>query len=61
MIEEGLLNYGALGLWTIANLYLLRWFMKKDDTRDKNMITVIENNTRTLAEVKTVIVKCIKK
>ena len=53
MIEENLLNYGALGLWTICNLYMLKWFMKKDDNRDKNMITVIENNTKVLTKVET--------
>jgi len=57
MIEDSLVNYGALGIWTICNLYMISWFMRKDDTRDKNMITVIETNTKVLTEVKTLIKK----
>lgn len=51
MIEEYLLNYGVLGLWTISLLY-------KQYIFDKQLMGVIEKNTEVLSHVKEVITKC---
>lgn len=43
-IEENLVNYGVLGLWTIT----LLWERYK---RDSRLISVIEKNTEALVKV----------
>jgi len=44
MIEETLLNYGVLGLWTLSLIYEKYRFQK-------NMTLVIERNTAILKKV----------
>lgn len=54
MIEEALMQYGVLGLWTISLLgerYL----------HNRKMTKIIENNTIALTKVEGVIEKCRKK
>ena len=51
MIEEYLINYGVLGVWTIT----LLWDKLKSQEKTNK---VIENNTRALYEFKTTISKC---
>lgn len=67
MIEDALIQYGAMGLWTISNLTLLWYYIKKDAKRDKRLEEVIENNTiaftkncETINNIREVIVKCQK-
>lgn len=54
MIEESLINYGVLGLWTLSLLYE-RYKTQKDLKR------VIDRNTETLIKVHDVITKCQRK
>lgn len=54
MIEEQLVTYGPLGLWTITLLVERIWYNKK-------MQNVIENNTIAITQVKETITKCQKK
>jgi hypothetical protein len=53
MIEEALLNYGVLGVWTISLLY------ERFKTQGK-MQNLVENNTKALVKVYEVIDKCPK-
>ncbi len=45
MIEETLINYGVLGLWTVTLLIDKIKFQKK-------MISVVESNTKALVLIK---------
>jgi len=45
MIEDTLLNYGVLGLWTISLLY-------EKFNSQKKMMRVIEDNTKALKALK---------
>lgn len=52
MIEENLLQYGVLGVWTIVNLYMIKYFIgklddkdKKEEVREERLTTIINNNT----------------
>lgn len=51
MIEEALIQYGVLGLWTIS-LLVQQYKNQKDTT------LIIENNTKALIRVYEVIHKC---
>lgn len=53
MIEEQLLNYGVLGLWTISLLY-------RQLVRDKQLNRIVDNNTRAMVRVYEVMNKCKK-
>ena len=53
MIEEALLNYGVLGIWTISLLY------ERYKSQAK-MQSIVENNTKALVKVYEVIDKCPK-
>ncbi len=54
MIEEALMNYGVLGLWTISLLYQ-QW---KNMTK---LTKTIENNTQALTKVYATIGGCRKR
>ena len=54
MIEEALLNYGVLGLWTLS-LIVERY------KSTNQMRQIIENNTKALTKVYEVVSKCQKK
>ena len=54
MIEEQLINYGVLGVWTIS-LLVERWKHNKD------MVRVVQNNTTAITKVYEVMQKCKKK
>lgn len=54
MIEQELLNYGVLGLWTLSLLYD-SWKYRKEIKK------IIANNTRALNKFEGVIQKCRKK
>lgn len=58
MIEDALINYGALGLWTISNLTLIMYLLKRDTARDAKVLSVVENNTAALCNMKTIIEGC---
>lgn len=51
MIEEALLNYGVLGLWTFSLVY-------EKITFQKQMKQIIVDNTSALKNVHNVIKKC---
>lgn len=51
MIEDQILQYGVLGIWTVVNLGTIKWFMKKDDQKDQQLRAVIENNTIVMTRV----------
>ena len=53
MIEEALMNYGVLGIWTVSLLY------ERFKTQGK-MQNLVENNTKALVKVYEVIDKCPK-
>lgn len=48
MIEPQLLQYGVFGLWTGFNIYLIKWFMDKQDAKEEKLLQVIDNNTRAI-------------
>jgi len=53
MLEEFILkiaNKGILGLWTAFNIYLISYFIKKNEIREEEFKEVIKTNTKTLAE-----------
>ena len=54
MIENALLQYGVLGLWTITLLV-------EKFNHDKHLKAVIENNTTAITKTYEVIRKCQKK
>jgi len=54
MIEQVLLNYGVLGLWTASLLW-------KEKTFEKRMIKIIERNTEALNHVSTIVKRCRRK
>jgi hypothetical protein len=54
MIEETLINYGVLGIWTLSLLY------ERYKTQSK-MAIVVENNSKALNKVYTIISKCQRK
>ncbi len=54
MIEESLINYGVLGLWTLS-LLAERYLY------NKRMSGLIENNTIAITKVYEVIEKCKRK
>ena len=62
MIEEQLLNYGALGMWTATLLYrslvLDKKREEKDDFRQKEMAEIIKNNTQVITKVYEIIKIC---
>lgn len=60
MLEEYLIQYGALGLWTIFNIALIWYLLKRDTARDEKLNLIVNNNTAALAEVKGVLEKCKK-
>lgn len=45
MIEEQLLNFGVLGIWTVFNISTILYYRKKDDANDGDLKTIINNNT----------------
>lgn len=58
MIEEALLNYGVLGIWTIFNISTILYYRKQSEKSQDRLVQVIENNTRTMAKVYEVVRKC---
>lgn len=51
MIEQALMQYGVLGVWTLTLLY-------ERFNYNKTMKSLIENNTIALVQVKDNIIKC---
>ncbi len=51
MLESELAQYGVFGMWTIANLLLIKWLMGNQDLREKDLIEVIKNNTSAITLV----------
>lgn len=58
VVEENLIQYGALGLWTICNLILIKYLLVKIDNQDererittKELLKVISQNTTILKKV----------
>ena len=56
MIEEQFFQYGVLGVWTFTNLMLIKYLLTKLDKKDeeekereKHLLNVIEQNTKTIA------------
>ena len=45
MIESQLTQYGIFGLWTLFNLFLIKYFISNQDKRENKLFEVIENNT----------------
>jgi hypothetical protein len=60
MIEEQLLNYGVLGIWTMFNISSILYYRKKDETNDENLKRVVENNTIAITKVYEVMRNCRK-
>lgn len=58
MIEETLLQYGALGVLILLLILQLRNQQQKDDERQNRLISVIENNTIAMTKTYQVIKKC---
>lgn len=48
MIDAQLLQYGVFGLWTMFNIYLIKWFMDKQDAKEEKLLEVIDNNTKAI-------------
>lgn len=75
MIDQAaqqLWQYGVLGIWTIVNLFLLRWFMQKSEAKEayynerenkqqERFAQVVENNTVALTRVYEVVRSCPQK
>ena len=49
MIESQLTQYGVFGLWTLANLLLIKYFMTNQDKRENELLEVIKNNTAVIS------------
>lgn len=45
---EALIDYGVLGLWTISNMSLIYYLIKKGEQRENKLSAVVENNTQAL-------------
>jgi len=53
MIEETIMklaNKGILGLWTGFNIFLIFYFVKKNEKREEELKEVIKHNTHILAK-----------
>ena len=53
MIEETIIklaNKGILGLWTAFNIYLIFYFVKKNEKREEELKEVIIHNTHILSK-----------
>lgn len=51
MIENELLNFGVLGLWTMFNISTILYYRKQEQEQQNRLIDVIENNTIALTKV----------
>lgn len=51
MLEDRFIEYGVFGLWTLSNLYLIRYFLKKENEREGKLIQIIEQNTKVITKV----------
>jgi hypothetical protein len=60
MLEDQLLQYGVLGLWTLFNLSLIGYYIRKDKDSDKHLVKVIENNTVAMTRVYEIVSRCDK-
>jgi len=58
MIEEALMDYGILGIWTIFNITTILYYRKKDDQKDLMMQNVVKNNTIALTRFVDMTKKC---
>ena len=58
VLEESLAQYGALGLWTVFNIGLIMYLIKRNDSSDEKNRETINNNTAALAEIKEVLRSC---
>lgn len=48
VLEESLAKEGILGLWTIFNLALIWYLLKRLEAREDKLSIIIENNTKAL-------------
>jgi hypothetical protein len=48
MIEPQLMQYGVFGIWTAFNIYLIKWFINKQDAKEEKLLSVIDSNTRAI-------------
>lgn len=51
ILEEYLLNYGVLGIWTIFNILTITYYRKHQEKQEDKLINVIENNTVAFTKV----------
>ena len=49
MIDSQLTQYGVFGLWTLFNLFLIKYFIINQDKREDELIKVIKNNTEAIS------------
>ena len=58
MIEGELANYGVFGLWTMFNIGLIGYFLRKEQANRDRLIKVIENNTEMMTRVQEAVDSC---
>jgi len=46
---ENLASYGPLGMFALAEFFLIKWLMKNQNKREDKLVQVIENNTQVLS------------
>jgi len=49
-IDDYLLNYGVLGIWTLFNISTILYYRKRDEEERKYLISVIEKNTSVISK-----------
>lgn len=60
-MEQELLNYGVLGVWTIFNITTILYHRKKEDENDKKLHQLIENNTVAMTKMYEAVKSCPKR
>lgn len=51
MLEQSLINYGVLGIWTIFNISTILYYRGQQEKREDKLTSVIQNNTIAMTRV----------